>query len=92
MQIITDNKSAKIKYGDDTFTHPLNTISYTINDNSEGVTLFRNNEPIGTCAIDKVIVNGENLTLQNADNLLSSLFFSGRSSGGESKHFQHNTL
>lgn len=83
MQIITTNKNAKIKQGRDTFTHPLNTISYAINEETEGVTLFRNNEPIGTSPISKTTVNNEALTRDNIDSLLGSLFVSG-SQGGSS--------
>ncbi|MDU1904651.1 MAG: hypothetical protein E6772_07700 [Dysgonomonas sp.] len=84
MQITTDEKSAKITYGKETFTHPLNTISYAIHEDSEGVTLFRNNEPIGTSPISKVNVNNEVLTKDNLESLLSNLFASRSNSGGGS--------
>ncbi|GEM_PF-4479536 len=74
MIITTTDNYVKIEYGKDYVTHPINTISYTLNDESEGITLFRNNEPIGTCPIDKVSVDGTDLTRDNADDLLKNLF------------------
>ncbi|MDU1904656.1 MAG: hypothetical protein E6772_07725 [Dysgonomonas sp.] len=80
MQITTTDLYARIKYGKDSFTHPLNTISYVINDSYDGVTLFRNNEAIGTGPFGEVSVNGETLNAANAESLLSQLF--GCCSGG----------
>lgn len=74
MQITTTDNYVKIKYGDDTFTHPLNTVSYAINDNSEGVTLFRNNEPIGTCAFGNISIDGQTPSRENIDTLLDGIF------------------
>jgi len=74
MQISISNKYAKIKYGKETFIHPLNTISYIINDESDAVTFFRNNESIGSCDINKLVVNGEQVNSENMEKLLSALF------------------
>ncbi len=82
MQITTTDLTAKIEYGNDTFTHPLNTVSYVINKEFDGITLFRSNEAIGSSPFDQTTVNGQTLTAQNADALLASLF--GYCSGGGS--------
>lgn len=82
MIITTTDNYVKIKYGKDTFTHAINTISYAVNEESEGVTLFRNNEPIGTSPISKTTVNDEALTRDNIDTLLGDLFVCGSTGGG----------
>jgi len=74
MIITTTSINARIKYGEYTFTYPLNTLSYAINDGSEGITLFCNNESVGTSPIDRTTVNGEQLTIENMCDLLSPLF------------------
>jgi len=70
---ITD-KYAKIKYGNQTFTYPLNTLSYTVNEESQVVTFFRNNEPIGTSSFQSVKVNGQLVTQGNVHEILSALY------------------
>jgi len=74
MIISISEKNAKIKYGENTFIYPLNSISYAIDEQYTGLTLFRNNERIGTSPIDEVTVDGVGLTSQNIDELLLPLF------------------
>jgi len=90
MQITTTNLYAKVQYGKDSFTHPLNTVSYVINDGYDGVTLFRNNEVVGTGLFEEVTVNGITLDAGNADLLLSKLF--GCCCGGGSGNTQTDYL
>ncbi|MEN9918004.1 MAG: hypothetical protein RL662_440 [Bacteroidota bacterium] len=81
MKISTSNHTATIHYGKDTFTHALNTLSYTYNDDSKGVTLYQGNNAIGTSSVDDITVNGETLTFNNIHTLLGSLFTSYLASG-----------
>jgi len=74
MIITTTDKYAKIQYGKESYTHALNTISYAVDENLTGLTLFRNNELLGTSPLGKVSVNGTQLTADNIDELLSPLF------------------
>ncbi len=83
MIITTTDKYAKIQYGKNIFIHALNTISYIVDESITSITLFRNNEPIGTCPISQTTVNGVQLTTGNIDSLLESLFRSRTSSSVE---------
>lgn len=74
MVITTTDTAVKIKYGKRSFTHPINTVSYILSEDSNGLTLFRNNERIGTSAIEDVLVNGVNIDMDNAHEHLAPLF------------------
>ncbi|MDU1904655.1 MAG: hypothetical protein E6772_07720 [Dysgonomonas sp.] len=74
MKITTTDLTARIESGDSTFTHPINTISYVITKQFDGVTLFKGNHEIGSSTFSQTVVNGKILTAENADSLLSSLF------------------
>jgi len=74
MQITTTDTTVQIKYGKDTFTHPVNTIVYIVNDQLDSVTFTRNNERIATCPLTQISVNGDQLTADNFDDLLGNLF------------------
>lgn len=83
MKITTGIKNAKIEYGKETFTFPLNTISYAVDDQFTGLTLFRNNERIGTAPLDQAVVDGQSLTPANVHNLLLPLFAEQKGGGVE---------
>ncbi|MDU1904654.1 MAG: hypothetical protein E6772_07715 [Dysgonomonas sp.] len=91
MKITTTDLTARIESGDSTFTHPINTISYVITKQFDGVTLFRGNHEIGSSTFSQTVVNGETLTAENADSLLSSLFVC-CNGGGSSDRVQTDYL
>ncbi len=74
MKITTTDRYIKIYYGGAIFTHPIDSVSYTVNKDSTGITLFRNNEAIGTSPIENIEINNESLNHENLDSLLSQLF------------------
>lgn len=78
MKITVSEKNAKIEYGEEIFTYPLNTVSYAVDELYTSLTLFRNNERIGTSPFSEVTVGGLGLTAQNVDELLLPLFSSGQ--------------
>lgn len=82
MIISTSDKNIKIKYGRETFTYPLNTISYAVDNSYTSLTLFRNNERIGTSPLDAVRINGQAVAAASLDGMLSGLFKVNEGSGG----------
>lgn len=74
MKINTTEKTVTIDTGSYKSTYPLNTLSYQITDN--GVSILQGSSCIETAPIVSTTVNGEQLTLQNTDELLSPLFAS----------------
>lgn len=74
MEITTTDKTIRIKNGKEISTHPVNSISYAVNDDMDSVTFFRNNEAIGTSPLGEITVDEEMLTKENADNILNKLF------------------
>lgn len=74
MQITTTDKTIQIRYENQIFTHPLNTIAYAMNENKDSITFFRNREKLVSSPLNGVTVDGTPLTTQNVDNLLTKLF------------------
>jgi len=74
MEINTTNKTIQMRYGNEIFTHPINSIAYAMNENMDSVTFFRNNEQITTCPLSQITVDGTSLAVENVDDILCKLF------------------
>ncbi|MEN9918003.1 MAG: hypothetical protein RL662_439 [Bacteroidota bacterium] len=74
MQITATDTHILIRQGKQTSSYPKDGVYYTLNDNSQGLTLFYKHRSIGTAAINTISVNGEVLTHSNVHQLLLAMY------------------